>query len=72
MLATNLSVGDEAMFAELLEAGLGGVKVTLSHSNRRRYGEIKGRDLFEEVLGRVALLKSIPVPRRRRKSFLLL
>lgn len=52
-LATNLSVGDEALLADLRNAGLTGMKVTLSCSSRRRYRELKGRDLFDAVLERV-------------------
>ncbi|MBJ76698.1 MAG: hypothetical protein CMJ98_06750 [Planctomycetes bacterium] len=65
MLATNLAIGDAALFAELVAAGLDHVKVTLSHSNRERYRQIKGRDLFDTVINRVDLLRraeaSLPI-----------
>lgn len=62
LLVTNLSVGDETLLRDIIDAGLTGARVTLSHSDRDRYREIKGRDLFPEVLARLQTLVGLSRP----------
>ncbi len=65
ILATNLSVGDETLLRNIIDAGLVGARVTLSHSDRDRYRELKGRDLFPEVMDRLRTL--VALSRRESK-----